>query len=1380
MSTRNWWSPVRSAGVAVLSLLAAVSVQAGTTYYVDCNRPDNTGDGLTPETAKKSIQAAVDAAAANGMADDTVIVLPGVYESDPEAPVYADGSSGLKTVVRLTERITLKARDGRDGAEATEIVGRLGSGAYGCGEEAIRGITIASGVKGVIVEGFTIRDCATRESGGAIQKDGGALYSADGSDNYLCYCKVSNCHANVGGALYCGTAIGCLFTHNQDADAQAAVGYYSDFAYCVFARNVNVTYLLTDANFVVNCTFADNRGGIRTPLHMYTFVGNCLMINTQRCGFTAMGGNIPGGKYGAGSNNVCTASGTYDIKGNMIENASIYTLMAPALGDFRAVANSDAVAYGEYKYLSEYLSKLPEAYRYRDYNGQPIVADANGKINCGAIQELAPEPSGARLKIHWRVGTALGLNPREEYSIAQFEKWPTQVRLDNGGDDTLLYFYDNANKICHQPLPDGHAWMTVPPSGDVTVSAVFAKEVFYADASKEDDSGDGLKPGTAKKTIQAAVDCATQNYALVRVAPGVYDEGGAEAHGLMSRVAITNFTVYVRSTEGPEKTVIMGAADPSTGGYGTGATRCVTLTKDGQVQGFTLTGGYTATATDEQHSSENCMYAGGVHFPGAGNASSCTVADCIITNNHAKLYSAVHYGLVLRSFIADNHQSGNGQRQVARAALSSCIVRRCDGKVAEIGTASYLYGCTVDGADDSDGLLEANTSCYDTILLNGGTHRLYKPTYEFFGNLLWQTSFTPSYTFDNTPIAEGDYSYVKLDPVMPSTATGDYRPWRLSGAIGAGDTLDRGTAWKWLDSDIDGNPAVYGADGRVTPGAVQTFCEVVYVTNVLGKVTITGGRIGLNALNDDTHIVLTATEADVRPFLGFRIDGQLTDRSVTTLVIDASYAGKTVEAVYTTDWYVDATNGDDEKDGKTPVTARKTFEYAMKLPFRSGDTLHALPGVYDRGQMMLTNLWYGGDKVVSLPCRLVINQDISVVADEGPEKTVIKGAAASDASRPYGLGPGAMRCVGNSRGSWLRGFTLTDGHTLAPEDVPGYESTADDDMMGAAYLSTIGGGSGKLSDCILSNNFAAAATCAGNAALYRCRMVGNLAANGPGVVARVSFLYGCYADHNVGKEPFSSYRALHGCTVGPDHLGLSGEPDGKSNPNDDGVQIINSVVLLPLLHSSARSKLTVDYSAHNSILLASSGYKADVATNCTFIAQAEDACLDETGAAIPGSGSPALGAANAEKYDWLAKLGGADVYGNPRVSNNGVDLGAVQSVWTGRYARIIGGRSMTCCAVSSNAFEVARGVNLNGGAIDLVVSDVPAGGDRLHLVWTVADGAQLRVLVNGEEVRTYSTSGEDFIDVGAGATSVRFEGLGSGEAVVCRCRADRGMLMIVR
>ena len=60
--------------LVLCALLAAGSAEART-LYVNAARPNNTGNGLKPATAKKTIQAAINIARAG----DTILVYPGTY-----------------------------------------------------------------------------------------------------------------------------------------------------------------------------------------------------------------------------------------------------------------------------------------------------------------------------------------------------------------------------------------------------------------------------------------------------------------------------------------------------------------------------------------------------------------------------------------------------------------------------------------------------------------------------------------------------------------------------------------------------------------------------------------------------------------------------------------------------------------------------------------------------------------------------------------------------------------------------------------------------------------------------------------------------------------------------------------------------------------------------------------------------------------------------------------------------------------------------------------------------------------------------------------------------------------------------------------------------
>ena len=96
--------------------------------------------------------------------------------------------------------------------------------------------------------------------------------------------------------------------------------------------------------------------------------------------------------------------------------------------------------------------------------------------------------------------------------------------------------------------------------GSITVAQA---ATYYVDASRADDTGAGASWGTAKKTIQAAVDVSVANDTVL-VSNGVYSAGTTVTPGysLSNRVAITN-NILVKSVNGPAATIIRSSSAAS-------------------------------------------------------------------------------------------------------------------------------------------------------------------------------------------------------------------------------------------------------------------------------------------------------------------------------------------------------------------------------------------------------------------------------------------------------------------------------------------------------------------------------------------------------------------------------------------------------------------------------------------------------------------------------------------------------------------------------------------------------------------------------------------------------------------------------------------------
>lgn len=131
-------------------------------------------------------------------------------------------------------------------------------------------------------------------------------------------------------------------------------------------------------------------------------------------------------------------------------------------------------------------------------------------------------------------------------------------------------------------------------------------------ATSGSDAAAGTNWLTAKQTIQAGVDAATDGD-TVWVSNGVYATGGTAVAGdWTNRVAITK-PILVQSMNGPAETFITG-----------GVVRCAYVTNGAVLSGFTLTGGRSAEGASGLLY-DKLLYGGGAWCEAEGVLTNCVV-----------------------------------------------------------------------------------------------------------------------------------------------------------------------------------------------------------------------------------------------------------------------------------------------------------------------------------------------------------------------------------------------------------------------------------------------------------------------------------------------------------------------------------------------------------------------------------------------------------------------------------------------------------------------------------------------------------------------------------------------------------------------------------
>ena len=428
---------------------------------------------------------------------------------------------------------------------------------------------------------------------------------------------------------------------------------------------------------------------------------------------------------------------------------------------------------------------------------------------------------------------------------------------------TFSYFSTNGIAI---PNTGNTITLVAPIEDTITLTAHF-EGTLYADANRQDDSGDGTTPATAKRTLQAAVDLA-YDYETIMVAPGIYDEGqrvtpDERATGyLLNRLMITN-NITVQSTEGAEQTIIVGAKDPASTdsegqGRGPDAIRCVYITK-GSLQGFTITGG----ATDLENTENENNRGGGVYV--SDDIVFPIISDCIISNNAAERAGGAMNGTFRRCAFIDNFAYQNSSA-IRGGKVYDCLVtgNRIGTSLTggAVGYSLNVFNCTI---ADNEGNSADQATLYNCIL-SGET-----------GGCKHFTCCLSSVTG-----SKGLTNCFFANPLFVNAAASDYRLTAESPCL---DIANMSYVDDWTGTDQSGSMRMQNA--QVDLGALERdwrpdFAAAldgsgITVTEVTSFVThITNSLFfGASAVNLDGEAALTYDQDSVEMNMVWPIPGAL-------------------------------------------------------------------------------------------------------------------------------------------------------------------------------------------------------------------------------------------------------------------------------------------------------------------------------------------------------------------------------------------------------------------------------------------------------------------------------------------------------------------------
>lgn len=556
----------------------------------------------------------------------------------------------------------------------------------------------------------------------------------------------------------------------------------------------------------------------------------------------------------------------------------------------------------------------------------------------------------------------------------------------------------------------------------------------YVDVHNLNPSPPYTEWATAATNIQDAIDVAMEGDQVL-VANGVYDRGGrvVENAGGTNRVVVDK-PVRVQSVNGPQFTVIRGYQVPDSIN-GPGAIRCIYLTNGASLSGFTLTNGATRMDGDSPYG----QYGGGLWC----ESTNVLITNCLLTGNSGFLCGGAYQGTLTNCRLVANATDAGGGG-AASATLNNCALV---GNTGYYGGGAYncvMNNCTVTG--NSAG---SNGGAVHSCRLNNCIVYYNRVSGDPNSVNNYASSFSINYSC-TTPSADGlGVGNISVEPKLASAShLGASSPCRGAGNAdyAVGTDID-GEAWS--------NPPSMGCD-EVQDGSAKgllavalTLAPSTVVTNSPAtfpahfSVTFTGlieGQATASTWDFGDGTVLTNQPYANHSWL---LPGEY--KVVLRASNDGNPGGVSTEilihVIERFVYYVAAGNSTPAPPFDSWSKAATTIQDAVDAAL-PGSLVLVSSGVYRTG---------GRQVGFASNNRVLVDKPLAIQSVNGPQFTWIEGS--------FGT-----RCVSLANGSFLTGFTLTNGNLRFESNGGGVlfaESPTDavvSNCLITACLGVLGGG----------------------------------------------------------------------------------------------------------------------------------------------------------------------------------------------------------------------------------------------------------------------------------------------------------------------------------